>query len=139
VSRSVLVVENNPANAELAETLLALEGWDVAHASDGAEALVWLACGSPDVVLLDLLMPGMDGVTLLRELAGKDALRGLPVVVLTAAAEDAQARAREAHPGVVVLQKPAEPAAIVAALDAACVRGAGGLRPPNATGKAGAQ
>jgi CheY-like chemotaxis protein len=126
VSRSVLVVENNPANAELAETYLALAGWDVAHASDGAEALVWLSCGRPDVVLLDLMMPGMDGVTLLREVAARPALRGLPVVVLTAVSGDAQDEARAAYPGVTVLQKPAEPAAIVAALDAAA-GGKGGV------------
>jgi CheY-like chemotaxis protein len=123
--RTVLLVEDNAGNAEMTGLSLALEGWDVDRAGSGPEALARLAAYRPDVLLLDLMLPGMDGVTLLREVAGKPALSGVPVVVLTAAAEDAQARARAAYPGVVVLQKPAEPGAIVAAL----ARAAGGQTP----------
>ena len=114
---TVLVVENNASNAELVEALLALDGWDVAHASGGAEALQLLSLGAvPDAVLLDLLMPGVDGVTVLREMYARDPLRPVPVVVLSAAGEDTLARAREAHPGVRVLRKPAGRGEILAAL-----------------------
>jgi CheY-like chemotaxis protein len=128
--RTVLLVEDNAGNAEMTGLSLALAGWDVERAGSGTEALerMALSCPAvfcPDVVLLDLMLPGMDGVTLLREMAARPHIRGVPVVVLTAAAEDAQARAREAYPGVTVLQKPAEPAAIVAALGAAAGKAGG--------------
>lgn len=127
-SRSVLVVEDSAGNAELAAALLALEGWHVDHAGDGARALARLAESCPDVVLLDLLMPGMSGLALLREMARDAMLRGLPVVVLTAADDGLLAQAQAARPGVTVLQKPAEPQAILRAL-AEAVRGAGGPVP----------
>lgn len=116
-SRSVLVVEDSAGNAELARLLLSLEGWRVGHAADGAEALRRLDAGPPpDVVLLDLLLPGVSGLSVLREMARDDALRAVPVVVLTAADDGLTAQARQAHPRVSVLSKPAGPEEILGAL-----------------------
>jgi CheY-like chemotaxis protein len=124
--KHVLVVEDSSSNADLAEALLSLEGWRVTRAGTAEGALVWLAVSRPDVVLLDLLLPGMGGTALLRHMAGAEGLRSIPVVVFTAAAGDLQDEARAAHPGVTVLQKPAERHAILRALaDAAAGGGAG--------------
>jgi CheY-like chemotaxis protein len=108
VSRRVLVVEDRDTSAEVTGAFLAAAGWEVDRAADGARALAYLDGCRPDVVLLDLLMPGMDGITLLRELSRRPALAGLPVVVLTAADGGLAAAAKAARPGVRVLSKPTE-------------------------------
>lgn len=124
--RSVLVVEDSAGNAELARLLLSLEGWRVGHAADGSRALARLDAGSPpDVVLLDLLLPGVSGLSVLREMARDPRLRAVPVVVFTAADDGLVAQAREAHPRVTVLSKPAGPEEILGAL-AGAARGEGG-------------
>jgi CheY-like chemotaxis protein len=124
--RSVLVVEDSAGNAELARLLLSLEGWRVEHAADGSRALQRLdAVPPPDVVLLDLLLPGVSGLSVLREMARDEALRAVPVVVFSAASDDLVAQARAAHPRVTVLRKPAEPAEILGALAGAAEGGGG--------------
>lgn len=57
----VLIVEDNPANRQLMEYLLKAFGYDVRTASDGAEAITVAAREHPDVILMDLQLPGIDG------------------------------------------------------------------------------
>ena len=90
--RKVLVVDDDAAVRELIRALLESEGYAVDTVEDGALALLHVAADRPDVVVLDVMMPGLDGhavLARLREHEDGDAL--LPVVVLTAAADDAQA------------------------------------------------
>jgi len=98
-SKRILLVEDNPRDAEL--TIEALDAHDlgdqVAHVEDGVEALDYLhrrsrfadrAGGNPAVVLLDLKMPKVDGLQVLREIKGDSGLRMIPVVVMTSSRED---------------------------------------------------
>ncbi|MBN9511206.1 MAG: response regulator [Alphaproteobacteria bacterium] len=78
---SVLVVDDEPAIRRLLRTSLAAQGWRVAEAADGAAALDAVAAAAPDVVLLDLGLPDLDGMEVLRRLR---AVSAVPVVVLTA-------------------------------------------------------
>jgi CheY-like chemotaxis protein len=80
-----LVVEDDPDTRAWLTRMLREEGWTVAEAANGREALARLADQAPDVVLLDLIMPEMDGFELLDELRRHEAWRRLPVVVVTAA------------------------------------------------------
>ena len=107
---AILLVEDNPDDAELTRLALARHGLDgrVTHVSDGMQALDYLyrrdafadrTGGNPVLVLLDLKMPLLDGIGVLREIKGSDNLRNIPVVVLTSSTEpsDLQRRHQRLH------------------------------------------
>jgi CheY-like chemotaxis protein len=79
----VAVVEDNPDNRLLVRAILE-DRYAVSEYEDGAEALRGMRAERPDVVLLDISLPGMDGVSVLREIRRDEALRRLPVIALTA-------------------------------------------------------
>jgi CheY-like chemotaxis protein len=83
-ARSALVVEDDNSNRELLVRLLRKEGCIVAEATNGRLALERALAAPPDLVLLDLMMPVMDGFSFLREMRQNPALRDTPVIVLTA-------------------------------------------------------
>jgi two-component system response regulator MprA len=78
----VLVVDDEPALRDALESSLAFEGYEVLTASDGLEALDAVADERPDLVLLDIMMPRMDGLTAVRRLRGRGDT--VPVLMLTA-------------------------------------------------------
>jgi signal transduction histidine kinase/DNA-binding response OmpR family regulator len=80
----VLVVDDDPAFREMAERTLSHHGWEVCGAEDGRAALTAAARRRPVLVLLDLLMPGMDGFEFLQAFRKEAIWRDVPVVVLTA-------------------------------------------------------
>src|SRR5918912_3297750 len=89
----VLVVEDNPMNLELVEAILEREGFQVVSAGSGEEALECLQRLRPDLVLVDIQLPGMDGLALTRLLKGDAHTAQLPIVALSAHArlEDREA------------------------------------------------
>ena len=106
----VLVVDDNPANLRLAEFLLTTHGTMVRTASDGVEALTAIRQEQPALILLDLQLPGIDGLTLARQLKDDPTTRDICIVAMTAYAMRADAkRAREAGCDGY-LSKPLDPA-----------------------------
>jgi CheY-like chemotaxis protein len=87
---AVLVVDDDPAVREFVGDLLDLEGHEVRFAASGPEALASVREQRPDCLLLDVMMPGMSGHEVLAELRLADGGADLPVVILTALADDAQ-------------------------------------------------
>ncbi len=83
-SRTVLVVEDNQANLDLAVYVLEHAGWNVLTAMNADETLRLLETSVPDLMLLDVQLPGCDGVTLLAEIRRKPGLANVPAVALTA-------------------------------------------------------
>jgi PAS domain S-box-containing protein len=81
---SVMVVEDNPENREMIDRQLTKAGWRVLAAENGIEALAVMQTEEPRVILLDLMMPEMDGFEFLRQLRQHPQWRSLPVIVLTA-------------------------------------------------------
>ncbi|WP_202395950.1 response regulator [Stappia sediminis] len=81
--QDVLVVDDDPATRELFRRVLLREGWRVREASNGRVGLEQLEAGRPTIMLLDLMMPEMDGFELLREIRTRPDLSDLPVVVVT--------------------------------------------------------
>ena len=93
----VLVVDDLAANRELIDGLLDGHGYDVAQAANGGEALAEIRARQPDVVLLDIDMPVMDGITVCRTIKNDPATRLVPVVLITAASDrDTRLRGLEA-------------------------------------------
>jgi CheY-like chemotaxis protein len=114
----VLVVEDNPVNLELVEAVLDREGYEVISAASAEEALKRLERLRPDLVLLDIQLPGLDGLGLTRLLKANPATVEIPVVALSAHArlEDRQA-ALEAG-CVEYISKPIDTRALPAQLAA---------------------
>ncbi|NDV13926.1 response regulator [Crenobacter caeni] len=124
---NVLVAEDNPLNQEVARGLIERAGGEVRIAGDGAAALAELARKRADVVLMDLQMPGMDGLTATRAIRADPSLSGLPVFAMTASAlpEEQAACLAAGMDGIVA--KPVEPEALLSTL--ARVRAARGSTP----------
>jgi class 3 adenylate cyclase len=80
----LLVVDDTPVNLKLLADLLAAKGYAVATATSGAEALAKIAAEPPDLVLLDVMMPGMSGYEVCRAIRDRPATAMLPVVMVTA-------------------------------------------------------
>jgi CheY-like chemotaxis protein len=80
----ILLVEDNPSNSKLARLLLEREGHEVRVAVDADEALNQLQTFVPELILMDIQLPGMDGLTLTRKLKSEPRTRDIPVVAMTA-------------------------------------------------------
>jgi CheY-like chemotaxis protein len=80
----VLVVDDNATNVKLLSYLLSSNGYAVRSAGDADEALRAIASFDPQLVLMDIQLPGMDGLTLTRHLRADPATRGIVVVAVTA-------------------------------------------------------
>lgn len=80
----ILVVDDTPANVRLLEAVLSAAGHEVITATSGEEALAAVAGRAPDVVLLDILMPGMDGYEVCGRIRADPATEALPVLMITA-------------------------------------------------------
>jgi signal transduction histidine kinase/DNA-binding response OmpR family regulator len=92
--RPVLVVEDDPATREVVRRVLERDGWIVSEADNGRRALESLLRSVPDLIVLDLMMPEMDGFEFVAELRRSEAGRRIPVVVVTAKDITAEDRKR---------------------------------------------
>lgn len=118
IAGRVLVVDDQPSNLRVISALLARHGYAVATAERGADALAALEDQPPDLMLLDMLMPGMDGFDLLREIRLRPDWSSLPVVFLTVAQDrDLLLRAFEAG-AVDFVTKPFMPEELLARVQA---------------------
>ncbi len=108
--RKILIIDDEDDIREVAAlSLESVAGWDVIKASSGAQGLLRAAEFQPDAILLDVMMPGMDGPTTFRELRKNPATVQIPVLLLTAKVQGTDQR-RFADLGVqAVLFKPFDP------------------------------
>jgi CheY-like chemotaxis protein len=82
--QSILIVDDNTQNLKLARVVLANEGFDVHTASNAEDALQLLRTVTPRLILMDIQLPGMDGLELTRRLKADPATRAVRVIALTA-------------------------------------------------------
>jgi DNA-binding response OmpR family regulator len=87
--KRILVVDDEPHIVRLVQVNLQREGYEVLTAYDGVEALEKVAREKPDMVVLDVMMPRMNGFEVLKKLKADEATRDIPVIMLTAKAQDA--------------------------------------------------
>jgi CheY-like chemotaxis protein len=94
--RRILIVDDNPVNLKLAASVLEFAGCQVLEAGDATQALAVIRQTPPDLILMDIALPGMDGLTLTRQLKADQSTRHIGVVALTAFAmrgDDQKAKA----------------------------------------------
>jgi CheY-like chemotaxis protein len=105
-AKQILVVDDNPLSRKLLNDILSAEGYRVRHAASGSEALSTIAEEPPDAILLDIMMPGMDGFEVVRRLKA-DKKTSIPPIVMVTALDDEGSRGRLAAAGInTMLTKP---------------------------------
>jgi hypothetical protein len=113
-TRPVLVVEDDAGVREIIRRALSMEGLKVVEAGNGIEALARLAESAPSLILLDLMMPEMDGFGFIEELRRSDEWNKIPVVVLTAKDISSEDRSRlEGFTSAVLVKKGQSPDALI--------------------------
>jgi CheY-like chemotaxis protein len=117
--KHILLVDDEEDIREVATiSLETIGGWRVSSASSGADAIVKAKAESPDAILLDVMMPDLDGPTTFKRLQDDPQTRDIPVILLTAKAHTAD-RERLAQIGVVgLLTKPFDPMTLSAQVTA---------------------
>jgi len=80
----ILIVDDEPNNRLLLQVMLANDGYEIVTASAGAEALELVEQAPPDLIVLDVMMPGMDGYQVATRIKANPATRHIPVIMLTA-------------------------------------------------------
>ena len=113
----ILVVDDDPAIRRLVSDVLSMEGYRVRTEADGPSGLRSVQALRPDLVVLDVMMPGMDGHAVLERIRATDGGEDLPVVMLTAAAGDAQAWQAWTEGVDYFLAKPFDPSELLRYLD----------------------
>ena len=110
MARKILIIDDEDDIREVAAlSLESVAGWEVIMADSGAQGVARAAEQKPDAILLDVMMPGMDGPTTLRELRSHPATARIPVLLLTAKVQSSDQR-RFADLGVeAILFKPFDP------------------------------
>ena len=110
----ILAVDDYPENLEIVRVRLELQGYDVVTAANGREALERAYDLHPDVILLDIVMPEMDGIAVTKKLKADEAMRAIPLVLFTAKSEIQDIVAGLEAGGDDYLTKPFDQATLVA-------------------------
>jgi len=117
VTNRVLVVDDDTALAEMLGIVLRAEGFEPVFCTDGDQALAIFRESKPDIVLLDVMMPGIDGFELTRQVRANPAWSDLPVLMITSS--DDKREQAEAAGVTQLLGKPYSEEALIAAIERA--------------------
>jgi two-component system, sensor histidine kinase len=140
MSKKILVIEDTEDNRQILRDLLGMAGYDMVEAHDGAEGVAKATEHKPDLILMDIQMPVMDGITAAREIREAEATTGrrrTPIVALTANAlthqvEEYLAAGMDAH-----VAKPIEIAKLYDAISAVLTAAATGVQSAQRAAAAG--
>jgi DNA-binding response OmpR family regulator len=111
-ARHILVVEDDAHVVTMLREMLRVEGYEVTEAGDGLIGLLKLATGGADAILLDVMMPDLDGVRVLEQLLEEHGELPVPILVITGSPEGAR-RCRDLIGRDDVFEKPFEPRALL--------------------------
>lgn len=110
----ILIVDDNPTNLEVLRVRLTAHGYELVTAVDGEDALAKVREFEPDLVLLDVMMPKLDGISVVKQLKQDNQLRFIPVILVTAKSDTRDVVAGLEAGGDDYLTKPVEQSALVA-------------------------
>jgi len=117
--KHILVVDDEASLRALVRANLEVDGFEVSEAVDGLDAMKKLGEIHPDLILLDIMMPGKDGIEVLEDLAADDRLRNIPVILLTAKGEQEDLEKGAALGARGHITKPFDPEQLVRTVKAA--------------------
>jgi CheY-like chemotaxis protein len=114
----ILIVDDDPDILDNIVTVLETQPFRLATARDGKKCMEMIAEEIPDLLILDLLMPRMDGWGVIREMRSDPRYMGVPIMVLTTVIEDASRRRYELETGIAMdiqayIQKPVSPSELI--------------------------
>lgn len=110
MNKRILIIDDEEDIRETTQICLEIANeWEVLTAGSGREGLLKAACEHPDVILLDVMMPDMDGLTTLENLQANPQTQNIPVILLTAKAQAAEQRQFTQLKVVAVITKPYDP------------------------------
>ena len=110
----ILIVDDQPMNVDILKTRLAVHGYELLTATDGAEALAIASTQEPDLILLDIMMPKIDGIEVCQRLKADTSLPFMPIIMVTAKADSKDIVAGLEAGADEYLTKPVDQAALVA-------------------------
>ncbi|MFZ2447883.1 MAG: response regulator [Syntrophobacteraceae bacterium] len=114
---TILVIEDNERNAYLVGFILEKSGYQVIHARDGEAGIALALQAKPDLILLDIQLPALDGYAVARELTKNGELRRIPIVAVTSYAMHGDRERVLAAGCVGYIEKPINPATFVAEIE----------------------
>ena len=123
MSKRILLVEDEPNITEAIRFILSRDGWHVATHSDGTSALDAIRRHAPDVLVLDVMLPGRSGFDILRDLRAEAATRELPVLMLTAKGQGRDREQAERYGVTRFMTKPFSNAEVLEAVNAMTAAG----------------
>ena len=116
MNEKILVVDDDPDILDAVSIILETQGYQVSTARDGIEGLAAIKAGQPDLLVLDLLMPKMDGFAVCKELQDPrwSKFKNMPILILTSVREEASRRRYELETGLELnvddyIEKPVSP------------------------------
>lgn len=114
----ILIVDDDPDILEGIITILETQSYRLATARDGIKCMEMIREEKPDLLILDLLMPRMDGWGVIREMRGEPQFNNIPIMILSTVIEDASRRRYELETGMAMnvqayIQKPARPTELI--------------------------
>ena len=105
----ILVADDSKFVLEIVETVLQSEGFEVVTAVDGTEAWDKIQSEKPDVVIIDIVMPGMNGYEICKKIKSTEELKGLPILVLTTKAQEKDVELAQTSGADLYMTKPFDP------------------------------
>ena len=121
----VLCVDDDPVIQKLLQVNFEMEGYEVILASDGAEAVDRARETAPDLIVMDVMMPRMDGLEAARILKADAATSSIPIIIVSAKAQDVDVKAGRAAGADEYMTKPFDPLELLETAAALIARSAG--------------
>ena len=103
MSKRILVVEDQPDSRQIIRDMLAITDYEITEAENGEEALAAIAKQRPDLILMDIQLPIMDGYAATRRIKADPALRSIPIIVVTSYALNGERRRSRRRRGVMTM------------------------------------
>lgn len=120
MSKKILAVDDSKTMRDMVSMTLRNAGYEVCEAADGQQALTVLGSGRVDLVITDINMPNMDGITLTKTLRGHPTHRGTPILILTTESDGAKKAEGKAAGATGWIVKPFEPQKLLDVVGKVC-------------------